>query len=154
MGTRHVLSRVAHPQTNGKLERARGHMQRKLRPFLGVAGPPGMCPADPPPIGADPAARFVERYDFEPPHASLYTDVVETPAVAFENKTPPQHRAQPTNGKRPDRREAHCPGDSARHGARPSGFARRPRPSAMTEQKSDPARPETPRFTSCVEAVR
>ena len=37
---RHILARVNHPQTNGKLERLHGELQRKLHEFEDVAGPP------------------------------------------------------------------------------------------------------------------
>ena len=40
LGMRHILARVAHPQTNGKLELVHGEMQRKLRLFHDVAGRP------------------------------------------------------------------------------------------------------------------
>ena len=89
LGIRHILARVAHPQTNGKLERARGELQRKLHPFHDVAGPPGVCPVNPPRIETDPMARFVKWHNCERPHMSLDADVGETPEMAFERKTPP-----------------------------------------------------------------
>ena len=87
-GIRHILAGVAHPQTNGKMERVHGEMQRKLRLFHDVAGRPGACPINPPRIEADPVARFVRWYNYERPHMSLDMDVEETPAMAFERKTP------------------------------------------------------------------
>ena len=48
-----------------------------------------MCPVNPPHIETDPAARFVRWHNHERPHMSLDTDVGETPAMAFERKTPP-----------------------------------------------------------------
>ena len=33
MGIHHILARVRHPQTNGKIERFHGGLQRKLHPF-------------------------------------------------------------------------------------------------------------------------
>ena len=40
MGIRQILARINHPQTNGKLERFHGELQRKLHRFKDVAGPP------------------------------------------------------------------------------------------------------------------
>ncbi len=45
LGVRHILAGVAHPQTNGKMEWARGEMQRKLRLFCDVAGRPARAPS-------------------------------------------------------------------------------------------------------------
>ena len=89
LGIRHMLARVAYPRTNGKLERARGEMQRKLHLFHDVAGPLGICPVNPTRIETDPVARFVRWYNTERPHMSLNMDVEETPEMAFERKTPP-----------------------------------------------------------------
>ena len=89
LGIRHILARVAHPQTNGKLERVHGEMQRKLRLFHDVAGRPGICPVNPTRVETDPVARFVKWYNCERPHMSLDADVGETPEMAFERKTPP-----------------------------------------------------------------
>ena len=41
LGIKQILAGVRHPQTNGKLERLHGELQRKLRTFKDVAGPPG-----------------------------------------------------------------------------------------------------------------
>ena len=61
LGIRRMLCRVAHPQTNDKLERVHGEMQRKLHLFEDVAGLPGsLCPINPPHIEKDPAARFMK----------------------------------------------------------------------------------------------
>ena len=38
---RNILARVAHPQTNGEIQRVYGEIQRKLLLFFDVAGPPG-----------------------------------------------------------------------------------------------------------------
>ena len=90
LGIRHILARVAHPQTNGKLERVYGEIQRKLPLFFDVAGPPGSaCPVNPPAIEADPLTRFMKWYNYDRPHMSLDTDIEETPAMAFERKKPP-----------------------------------------------------------------
>ena len=50
LGIRSVPAGVTHSQTNGKLERVRGELQRKLRLFHDVGGPPGVCPVNPPHI--------------------------------------------------------------------------------------------------------
>ena len=90
MGIQHILARVAHPQTNGKLERIHGEIQRKLSLFCDVAGPPGSaCPINPPVIEQDPLVRFMKWYNHDRPHMSLDTDIEETPAMAFERKMPP-----------------------------------------------------------------
>ena len=90
LGIRHILARVAHPQTNGKLERVHGEIQRKLPLFYDVAGPPGSaCPINPSVIESDPMVRFMKWYNYERPHMSLDTDIEETPAMAFERKMLP-----------------------------------------------------------------
>ena len=88
MGILHVPARAARPRTNGKLERARGEVRRKLRLFHDVAGRPGVCSVNPPHIETDPVARFVRWHNSERPHMSLDADVGETPEMAFERKTP------------------------------------------------------------------
>ena len=57
--------------------------------FHDAAGLPGICPVNPPHIETDPAARFARRRNREWPHMSLNANVEETPAMAFERKTPP-----------------------------------------------------------------
>lgn len=90
LGIRHMPARVAHPQTNGKLERIHGEIRRKLHLFFDVAGPPGgACPVNPPVIETDPLVRFMKWYNYDRPHMSLDTDTEETPAMAFERKKPP-----------------------------------------------------------------
>ena len=89
MGIRHILARVAHPQTNDKLERARGEVRRNLRLFHDVAGSTGICHISPSHIETDLVARFVKWYSCERPHMSPDAYVGETPAMAFERKTPP-----------------------------------------------------------------
>ena len=88
LGIRYILARVAHPQTNGKLERVQGELQRKLCLFHEVAGRPGVCLVNPPHNEADPVARFVRWHNHEWPYMSLDTDIEETPVMAFERKTP------------------------------------------------------------------
>ena len=89
LGIRHIPAGVAHPQTNGKLERMHGEMQRKLRLFHDVAESPGVCPVNPPHIETDTVARFVKWYNCKWPHMSLNMGVGETPEMAFGRKTPP-----------------------------------------------------------------
>ena len=89
LGIQHILSRVAHPQTNSKLERIHGELQRKLCLFKDVAGPPGSaCPINPPRIEKDPIARFMQWYNHDRSHMSLDTTIEETPAMAFKRKMP------------------------------------------------------------------
>ena len=90
LGIRHILARVRHPQTNGKLERFHGELQRKLHLFADIAGPPGTgAPVGVQRIESDPVARFVNWYNNERPHESLDWDVLETPALAFRRKMAP-----------------------------------------------------------------
>ena len=65
----HILARVAHPQTNGKLERVHDEIQRKLHLSADVAGPPGSArPINPPIIETDVMVRFMKWYNYERPH--------------------------------------------------------------------------------------
>ncbi len=101
LGIRHMLARVRHPQTNGKLERLHGEMQRKLRRFEAassaktkrgasedshVGGPFCVAPA------RDPVERFMEWYNHDWPHMSIDWDNLETPARAFKRKMPRRRR--------------------------------------------------------------
>ena len=55
MGIRHILARMSHTRTTGKLERVHGEIQLKLPLFCDVAGPPGSaCPINPPAVESDP----------------------------------------------------------------------------------------------------
>ena len=86
---KHILARVRHPQTNGKLERFHGELQRKLHTFADVAGPPGTgAPIGAGKIETDPVARFVKWYN-DRPHESLDWDHLETPSQAFVRKKAP-----------------------------------------------------------------
>ena len=66
---KHILARVRHPQTNGKLERFHGEIQRKLKWFPGID-------------------EFVRWYNYDRAHDSLDQDTLETPARAFLRKMP------------------------------------------------------------------
>ena len=93
---RHVLARINHPQTNGKLERFHGELQRRLPRFVGashhktVRGPPTGRVGDifnssgP----TDPVARLIKWYNYDRKHMSLKKRR-ETPARAFLRKMPP-----------------------------------------------------------------
>ena len=111
-----MLARVAHPQTNGKLERVYGEIRRKMPLFFDVAGPPGSaCPINPPTIETDPLTRFMKWYNYDRPHMFLDTDIEETPAMAFEHKMPPAGSdAADEQGARAGRMSAGM-GDPAHH---------------------------------------
>ena len=96
---RHILARVKHPQTNGKLERLHGELQRKLHLFekasaskttrrgsgdSHVGGPFNAGPE------RDPVERFMEWYNYRRAHMSLDWDNLETPAKAYARKMPPR----------------------------------------------------------------
>jgi len=69
----HILARVKHPQTNGKMERFFGTVETKAGEF--------------PTFDA-----FVTWYNERRPHMSLDFDRAETPLEAFERKLRPQER--------------------------------------------------------------
>lgn len=66
---KHIMARVNHPQTNGKLERFHGEIQRKQKWFGTID-------------------ELVEWYNYTKPHMSLDWDNLETPAKAFVRKMP------------------------------------------------------------------
>ena len=66
---RRILARAGHPQTNGKLERFHGEIQRKLKWFSGID-------------------ELVRWYNYDRPHDSLDREALETPARAFVRKMP------------------------------------------------------------------
>jgi putative transposase len=68
-GVRHILARINHPQTNGKIERFFGLMEQKLHLF-------------------DSVGEFVHWYNYVKPHMSLNFDELETPYEAFLRKLP------------------------------------------------------------------
>ena len=67
-GVRHILARINHPQTNGKIERFFGLMEQKLHLFDSV--------------------EFIYWYNYVKPHMSLNFDELETPYQAFLRKLP------------------------------------------------------------------
>ena len=69
LGIRQILARAGHPQTNGKLERFHGEIQRKLKWFDGID-------------------ELVRWYNYDRPHDSLDRETLETPARAFVRKMP------------------------------------------------------------------
>jgi putative transposase len=68
-GIKHIVGRVNHPQTNGKIERFYGTLETKMRYF-------------------DTIDEFVEWYNHKRPHMSLNLDELETPYQAFLRKLP------------------------------------------------------------------
>ncbi len=92
------MARVRHPQTNGKLERLHGEIQRKLRHFEDAsAGKTRRGTTENSSVGGpfytasakDPVERFMEWYNYNRPHMSLDWDNLETPVQAFKRKMPP-----------------------------------------------------------------
>ena len=68
---RHIVARMSHPQTNGKLERVYGEVERKLHLFEDIH-------------------ELVQWYNEIRPHMSLDLDGLETPAQAYIRKMPPE----------------------------------------------------------------
>ena len=77
LGIHQILARVKHPQTNGKLERLHGEIQRKLPEFEAILM-----------RKSDPIDLFMQWYNYDRPHMSLNRDERETPAQAFVRKMP------------------------------------------------------------------
>ena len=63
LGIRQILVGVRHPQTNGKLERLHGKIQRKLPEFEAIMM-----------RKSDPVGLFMEWYNHRKPHMSLGVD--------------------------------------------------------------------------------
>ena len=78
LGIRQILARVRHPQTNGKLEKLHGEIQRKLSEFEAILM-----------RTSEPIDLFIKWYNYERPHMSLDYDKRETPWQAFQRKMPP-----------------------------------------------------------------
>jgi putative transposase len=66
---KHILARVGHPQTNGKLERFHGEIQRKQKWFEGID-------------------ELIDWWNNIKLHMSLDWDNLETPSKAFARKMP------------------------------------------------------------------
>ena len=79
LGIQQILAGVRHPQTNGKLERLHGELQRKLPEFEAIMM-----------RKSDPVDLFMRWYNHERPHMSLGRGGEETPAEAFVRKMPPR----------------------------------------------------------------
>ncbi len=78
LGIRQVLAGVRHPQTNGKVERLHGKIQRKLHEFEDIMM-----------RTSDPVDLFTKWYNYDRPHMSLDRENQETLAQAYERKMPP-----------------------------------------------------------------
>ena len=97
---RHILARVSRPQTNGKLERIHGELQRKSSLFEDVAGPPdSACLFNPPSIKKDPIARFMKWYNHDRQHMYMDMTIEWTPAMAFKRKMPRLRLNLPMNDR-------------------------------------------------------
>ena len=79
LGIHQILARVKHSQTNGKLERRHGVIQRKLPEFEAILM-----------RKSDPIDMFMQWYNYDRPHMSLNRDERKTPAQAFVRKMPPE----------------------------------------------------------------
>jgi len=70
-GIKHMLCRVNHPQTNGKLERFYGVYEQKRHQFKSID-------------------EYVHWHNQIKPHLSLNIETLETPIQAFHRKQPPR----------------------------------------------------------------
>jgi putative transposase len=70
-GIKHILCRVNHPQTNGKLERFYGVYEQKRHQFKSIDD-------------------YVHWHNEVKPHLSLNIETLETPIQAFHRKLPPR----------------------------------------------------------------
>jgi len=68
-GIKHILARVNHPQTNGKLERFYGVYEQKQHQFKSIG-------------------EYVQWHNEIKPHLSLNIEALETPIQAFHRKLP------------------------------------------------------------------
>ena len=75
-GVKHILCRVNHPQTNGKLERFYGVYDQKRSQFRGTD-------------------EYVRWHNEVKPHLSLDFENLETPIQAFHRKKPPKQATDP-----------------------------------------------------------
>ncbi len=74
---KHILARVNHPQTNGKLERLHVEIQHKLPQFESIMQRVSY-----------PIDLFMQWYNMDRAHMSLDTENRETPVQAFARKMP------------------------------------------------------------------
>ena len=80
-GIRHILARVNHPQTNGKLERFYGVYDQKRHQFSSLE-------------------EYVHWHNEIKPHLSLNIEELETPIQAFHRKLPTeQHAIAPSEAR-------------------------------------------------------
>ena len=98
---RHMLARVNHPQTNGKLERFCGELQRRLGIFIESDYTKTVRVTDSNPHAGslfnmesnrDDVSRFIDWYNNNiiRSHMSLNEDIGETPSQTFKRKIPPK----------------------------------------------------------------
>ena len=83
LGMRQMPARVKHPQTNGKLGRIHGEIQRKLPEFEAILM-----------RTSDPIDLFMQWYNYERPHMSLDYDRLETPWEAFRERCSCRNRCR------------------------------------------------------------
>jgi len=76
-GIKHILCRVNHPQTNGKLERFYGVYDQKRHQFKSID-------------------EYVHWHNEVKPHMSLNFEALETPIQAFHRKQPPREEKTET----------------------------------------------------------
>ena len=76
-GIKHILCRVNHPQTNGKLERFYGVYEQKQHQFKSID-------------------EYVHWHNEVKPHMSLNFEALETPIQAFHRKQPPKQERTET----------------------------------------------------------
>jgi putative transposase len=76
-GIKHILCRVNHPQTNGKLERFYGVYDQKRHQFKSID-------------------EYVRWHNEIKPHLSLNIEALETPIQAFKRKQPPREEKTET----------------------------------------------------------
>ena len=97
---KHILARVNHPQTNGKLERFHGELQCKLGIFtesdytktvrITDSNPHVGSPFNTESNRDDDVSRFIDWYNNIRPHMSLNEDIGETLSQAFIRKMSPK----------------------------------------------------------------
>ena len=101
LGIVHILARVGHTQTNGKIERFHEEIERRLEGFEAESvavstrcGPDGAGGHVGGPFyqdgPTDAMTRLVRRHNEDRPHMSLSEG--ETPAMAYVRKMPPREQ--------------------------------------------------------------